>query len=97
MNSSCNYNIFNLKLAAHRIAVSTIASTTAVTAVLLNSLVLYSIWKTPSLHKPSYVLIASLALTDLVIGAVVEPLGVITNVAVLMRTGRTCFVRFGLL
>jgi hypothetical protein len=51
----------------------------------LNSLVLMSIWKTPSLHKPSYILIANLALTDLIVGAIVEPLMAITNIAALEK------------
>jgi hypothetical protein len=84
MSNDCSFGAINIKVPDYRIAVSTIASITAITAVLFNSLVLYSIWKTPALHKPSYILIASLALTDFVTGAIVQPLYVIANVAALM-------------
>ncbi|XP_031568726.1 adenosine receptor A3-like [Actinia tenebrosa] len=40
----------------------------------LNSLVIWTIWKVPALHKPSMVLIAGLALKDLCMGIMVEPL-----------------------
>ncbi|XP_031566564.1 beta-1 adrenergic receptor-like [Actinia tenebrosa] len=52
-------------------------------ATSLNSLVLFSIWKTPSLHKPSFILIANLAITDLVVGFIAEPLMALTNIAAL--------------
>ena len=60
-------------------------SVAALVTTVLNSLVLISIWKTPSLHKPSYILIASLALSDLLVGAIGEPLRVIENIAVVRR------------
>ena len=46
---------------------------TSISAVVGNSLVLASIWKTPSLHSPSNVLIVGLAVSDLCVGLLVEP------------------------
>ena len=46
---------------------------TSISAVVGNSLVLASIWRTPSLHSPSNVLIVGLAISDLCVGLLVEP------------------------
>ena len=46
---------------------------TSISAVVGNSLVLASIWRTPSLHSPSNVLIVGLAVSDLCVGLLVEP------------------------
>jgi hypothetical protein len=54
----------------------------AVPIVFLNLSVLVAIWKTPSLHKPSQVLLANLAVTDFLMGAVVSPLIVFGNFTV---------------
>lgn len=50
----------------------------AVPIILLNLSVLVAIWKTPALHKPSQILLANLALTDFLIGAVYCPLAAIS-------------------
>ena len=47
---------------------------TSIFAVVGNSLVLASIWRTPSLHSPSNVLIVGLAVSDLCVGLLVEPM-----------------------
>jgi len=47
------------------------------TAVAGNGLVLGTIWKTPSLHSPSNVLLFGLALSDFGVGFIVQPLYVI--------------------
>ncbi|XP_078355669.1 adenosine receptor A3-like, partial [Oculina patagonica] len=39
-----------------------------------NAAVLTAIWKTPSLHLPEHLLLASLALTDFAVGLMVQPL-----------------------
>lgn len=43
-------------------------------AIIGNTLVLSSIWKTPSLRSPSTVFLSSLAVSDLLVGLVVQPL-----------------------
>ncbi|XP_031563368.1 5-hydroxytryptamine receptor-like [Actinia tenebrosa] len=53
----------------------------AISAVVGNFFVLYSIIKTPSLHKPSSFLICNLAVTDLATGLLVQPLYVIYKIA----------------
>ncbi|EDO48892.1 predicted protein [Nematostella vectensis] len=47
---------------------------TSIMAVVCNSLVLASIWRTPSLHAPSYLIRFNLAITDLAVGLFVQPL-----------------------
>ena len=54
---------------------------TSISAVVGNSLVLASIWRTPSLHSPSNVLIVGLAVSDLFVGLLVEPTGFIYGLA----------------
>lgn len=51
----------------------------------LNFLIMYTIWKIPSLHKPSYVLLGNLALGDFLVALFVDPLFAVTNVATLER------------
>ena len=45
----------------------------AITSIIGNLLVLHAVWKTPTLHVPSVVLLCGLALSDLTVGAVVQP------------------------
>ena len=47
---------------------------TSLTASLANLLVIISIWRTPSLHTPSNVLLVSLSLSDLGVGLVSQPI-----------------------
>ena len=65
---------------AYRVSMSSMFSVAALVTTVLNSLILISIWKTPSLHKPSYILIGSLALSDVLVGAIGEPLMIMDNV-----------------
>ena len=51
----------------------------AITSIIRNLLVLHAVWKTPTLHVPSMVLLCGLALSDLAVGAVVEPLFITDN------------------
>ncbi|XP_031572453.1 probable G-protein coupled receptor No9 [Actinia tenebrosa] len=85
MNARCGYDLFDLKLPDYRIPLSVVFATNSVSATFLNALVLYTIWRTPSLHKPSYILIANLALTDFISGAIVQPLAVVENITILMN------------
>ena len=54
---------------------------TSLTATLGNLLVLISIWRTPSLHSPSNVLLVGLALSDLGVGLFVQPIFLVYNIA----------------
>lgn len=62
-------------------------SLTAITTMVLNSVILLTIWKTASLHKPSFVLLANLALADFLVGAVSQPARVTRNVLLLNSFG----------
>lgn len=66
---------------AHHIVMATMYSAVALVTTALNFLILISIWKTPSLHKPSYILIGSLALSDFLIGITVELLSLVVGMA----------------
>jgi hypothetical protein len=54
----------------------------------LNFLILLSIWKTKSLHKPSFVLLANLALVDFLTGAVSQPARVTRDVLLLNSSSK---------
>ncbi|KAK3718257.1 hypothetical protein QZH41_003334 [Actinostola sp. cb2023] len=81
MNASCFGNLFDLKLPVHRVTLSTINIVSAIMASSLNFLIILSIWRTPSLHKPSNILLANLAITDFLVGTIVQPLLILTNFA----------------
>ena len=49
----------------------------SVTAILGNIVVIYSIWKTPSLHSPSNILLLGLAVCDFSVGITVQPFYII--------------------
>jgi len=51
----------------------------ALASIIGNALVLHAVWKTPSLRSPSLLLLCGLALSDLAVGAVVQPLFVADN------------------
>ena len=58
----------------------------ALTATIGNSLVLGAIWKTPSLHCATSVLMFSLALSDLGVGLIGQPLAVLEQVGLLKES-----------
>ena len=51
----------------------------ALCATVFNSIVLFAIWKTRSLHTPSNVLLIGLAASDLAVGCMVQPLYIVTK------------------
>ena len=53
----------------------------ALTAIIGNTLVLHAVWKTPALRSPSMVLLCGLALSDLAVGAIVQPLLIAVDLA----------------
>ena len=54
---------------------------TLISATLGNLLVLISIWRTPALHSPSNVLLVGLALSDLGVGLIVQPVFLAFSIA----------------
>ncbi|XP_031565951.1 melanocyte-stimulating hormone receptor-like [Actinia tenebrosa] len=79
MNQSCSFLRNHLILPEFRASLCTLYLITSLSAVSLNVLVLYTMWRTPSLHKPSYLLLANLALSDFMYGAIGEPLIILTH------------------
>ena len=64
---------------------------TSLTATLGNLLVLYSIWRTPSLHTASNLLLVGLALSDLSVGVVAQPIFITYSIArIKRRAGLFC-------
>ena len=57
----------------HAIAVVVLNLPLCVTAMVANSAILIALWKTPSLHSPSNILLANLALSDFGVGFIVQP------------------------
>ena len=62
-----------------------LAIPSSLTATLGNLLVLISIWRTPSLHTPSNILLVGLAFSDLGVGIVVQPIFLVYNIAKIKR------------
>ena len=56
----------------------------AITSIVGNSLVLHAVWKTSTLRSPSMVLLCGLALSDLAVGAVVQPVFIANDLITLL-------------
>ncbi|EDO48367.1 predicted protein [Nematostella vectensis] len=56
------------------VVVAVLNGITIIPAIVLNALVLVSIWRTPALHTPSMVLLGTLALSDFSVGILAQPL-----------------------
>ncbi|XP_020893655.1 histamine H2 receptor-like [Exaiptasia diaphana] len=69
----------------YEILVCTANAILVVPTVLFNVLVILTITRTPSLRKPSYFLICSLAFTDLGVGILVQPLYILRKIAALQK------------
>ena len=52
-----------------------------ITSIIANTLVLTALWRTPTLRSPSLTLLCSLAVSDFLVGIVVQPLYVINQIA----------------
>ena len=57
----------------------------ALTSIIGNTLVLHAVWKTPTLRSPSMFLLCGLALSDLAVGAVAQPLFITNDLIALYR------------
>ena len=69
---------FDQQEALHRIFLCTINALFAVSAIFLHCTVIFVIWKTRSLHTPSNIFVVGLAVSDLAVGLIVQPLSVAT-------------------
>ena len=65
----------------------------ALISIIGNTLVLHAMWKTPTLRSPTMFLLCGLALSDLAVGAVVQPLFIANDlIALHPRSGRPIHV-----
>ena len=68
----------------------------AITSIIGNLLVLHAVWKTPTLRSPSVVLLCGLALSDLTVGVVVQPVFIANDLITLFsqdQSLKTLFLR----
>ena len=68
----------------------------ALTSIIGNSLVLHAVWKTSTLRSPSVLLLCGLALSDLAVGAVVQPFFIANDLIGLLsqdQSLKTLFLR----
>lgn len=80
---TCFSGITSYELRELRIFQTSFYLVMAVPTFALNLLILICIWRTPGLHKPSKLLLSSLALTDLLYGSIVMPIVAASNLAML--------------
>ena len=69
---------FDQQEALRRIFLCIINVLFALSAIFLNCIVIFVIWKTRSLHAPSNIFVVGLAVSDLAVGLIVQPLFVAT-------------------
>ena len=63
----------------------------SITAFLGNTLILVALHKESSLHPPSKLLYRNLAITDLCVGIIVEPLDVVSWISMLNEKWNICY------
>ena len=73
-----------------------INAVSSVLSVVSNGLVIVAIRQTSALHHPSYVLLCTLAISDLGVGLLVQPLYIATRVVQLELTSRNVYCPLGL-
>lgn len=83
MYLSCFYKVESTpyEVPALRLFMATWLIIVSLSSSILNSLVIWSIWKTATLHKPSYVLLANLAWSDFLNSLINAPLMAYVNIA----------------
>ena len=69
---------FDQEEALHRIFLCTINVLFSLSAIFLNCTVIFVIWKTTSLHTTSNIFVVGLAVSDLAVGLIVQPLFIAT-------------------
>ena len=80
----------NRRICSQLICLSALNILFSIVAFLGNSLILVALHKESSLHPPSKLLFRSLAITDLFVGVIVEPLDVINWISVLREKWSIC-------
>ena len=79
-----NYNSTQYLFIGH-IVTSVLNSVSSLTAVAGNAVVILVVWKTPALHTPSNVFLCCLAISDLTVGLIAQPLFVIHKIGELLQ------------
>lgn len=93
-NHSCFVDSYYLKLGSFRNSLTAINIVTSLSAILFNTVILFTIVKTKSLHNPSYLLIGNLSLTDFLVGLLVQPASVIISLTYKQYKGAFCVFMF---
>ena len=86
--TAANVLVFNSNLLITLMVVNILISITATTG---NMLVLLTIWRSPHLHSPSNTLLFGLALSDLCVGLVSEPLNVGFQAVLFKNSGKITY------
>lgn len=89
MMSHCNETVVDLEIEKYNlgyiIPMFTLLLISSIVGTFLNFLILLAVWRTPSLQTPSMLLLCSLAFSDFLIGALVQPSIAITLIAIHLR------------
>lgn len=80
----------------HLVYISVLNILLSITALLGNALILVALHKESSLHSPSKLLLRSLASTDICIGLIAEPLGIIRWISMVKEDWNLCRYSFPL-
>ena len=92
---SCS-SVLTVELKEHLIFISILNSVLSLTAFLGNALILVALSKESSLHPPSKLLLRSLAITDLCVGFITEPLAVTSWISRLHGQWNICSYTYAL-
>ncbi|XP_078355581.1 adenosine receptor A3-like [Oculina patagonica] len=90
----CNlsYSGNDKDISLHYITIASVCIFLTITATLGNSLILFALHKDTSLHPPSKVLLRSLAMTDLCVGVLGQPVTIILIFSALFERWSLCHV-----
>ena len=89
----CSANVADVTARVHDelIVLLVLNTSLSITAFLGNTLILVALHKESSLHPPSKLLLRSLAITDLLVGIIVEPLNVAYLMSVRSKRWDICY------
>lgn len=68
----------------------------SLSTTMLNGLVMWTTWRTPSLHSPSRIMLAALALSDFLLGTVCQPMFILYCIAALNKWTNTFCITWAL-